>query len=112
MSARTATTTFPGVTLFLPDGVMAGTLTYEARTQQLTITYEDGETEVLSMDLTLEGYLAAPGECLIKDWSEHSGLCQALVDAGVVMRVETLSVGPFSSRAYRVLVLDPEVTGR
>lgn len=112
MSARTATTTFPGVTLFLPDGLMTGTVTYDAGTSQLAITYEDRQVEVLSIDLTLEGYVAAPGEAFIKDWSEHSGLTGALVDAGLVMRTETVEVGPFSSRAYRVLVLSPEVTGR
>ncbi|QCP08427.1 hypothetical protein [Micrococcus luteus] len=112
MSASTATATFPGVTLFLPDGVMVGDLIYDARTSQLAIVYSDGETEVLSIDLTLEGYLPTPGEALIKDWSEHSGVTSALVDAGLVMRTETLVVGPFSSRAYRVLVLTPEVTGR
>lgn len=112
MSASTTATTFPGTTLFLPDGVMSGTITYEARTQQLSIAYEDGGTEVLSIDLTLDGYMSAPGECFIKDWSEHSGLCEALVDAGIVMRVETLQIGPFDSRAYRVLVLTEAVTGR
>ncbi|MCV7512483.1 hypothetical protein M3D71_010060 [Micrococcus luteus] len=113
MSAHIApVTTFPGTTLFLPDGVISGTITYEARTQQLAIACEDGETEVMSIDLTLEGYLADPGECLIKDWSEHSGLTSALVDSGVVMRTETLTVGPFDSRAYRCLVLTPEVVGR
>ncbi|MCV7456633.1 MULTISPECIES: hypothetical protein [Micrococcus] len=112
MSAPATAVTFPGVTLFLPDGVMTGDLTYDARTSQLAITYADGETEVLSIDLTLEGYVAAPGEALIKDWSEHSGFTAALVDAGIVMRVETLQIGPFDSRAYRVLVLTEAVTGR
>ena len=46
------------------------------------------------------------------DWTEHEGLADALVMAGVVMTVESVRVGPFSSRAYRVLVLTPEVTGR
>ncbi|MCD0172533.1 hypothetical protein [Micrococcus luteus] len=112
MPVPTTATTFPDTTLFLPDGVMSGTITYEARTQQLAIAYEDGETEVLSIDLTLDGYVCSPGEAFIKDWSEHSGLTSALVDAGIVMRVETFVVGPFDSRAYRVLVLTPEVTGR
>lgn len=91
---------------------MPGTVTYEAHTQQLAITYEDGETEVLSIDLTLAGYVTFPGEAFIKDWSEHAGLTSALVDAGIVTRVETLQIGPFDSRAYCVVVLTPEVTAR
>lgn len=67
MSAPATITRFPGVSLFLSDSVMSGTVTYDARTSQLAIAYADGEVEVLSIDLTLEGYLAAPGECLIKD---------------------------------------------
>lgn len=109
MSAPATITRFPGVSLFLPDALMSGDVTYDPRTGQLVITYEDGDTEVLSTDLTLEGYVAVRGEALVKDWSEHSGLTSALVDAGIVMRTETLTVGPFASRAYRCLVLDPEV---
>ncbi|MGM0781993.1 MAG: hypothetical protein ACQEUF_09085 [Actinomycetota bacterium] len=67
MSAPATITRFPGVSLFLSDSVMSGTVTYDARTSQLAIAYADGEVEVLSIDLTLEGYLAAPRECLIKD---------------------------------------------
>lgn len=98
--------------LLLEDFVLTGRVTYDPRRQLLELHGPDGDVEVLNTDLRTEGYLCFPGEVTLKDWSEHNGLCQALVDAGLVMRTETLVVGPFSSRAYRVLVLTPEVTGR
>src|SRR5699024_12701177 len=63
----------------------------------------------LSTDLSVYGYVAEPGQVFIKDWSEHAGLADALVLARVVSPLESLRVGPFSSRAYRVRVLDEVV---
>ena len=94
--------------LLLPDFVLTGRITYDRRRQLLELHGPDSDSEVLNTDLRTEGYLCFPDEVILKDWSEHSGLCQALVDAGVVMRTESLRVGPFASRAYRCLVLDPE----
>lgn len=96
--------------LLLPDFVLSGRFDYDLRRTALTLTNSDGEAEVLSVDLWADGYVTAPGEALVKDWSEHAGLAGALVDAGVAMRTETLVVGPFASRAYRLLMLNPEVT--
>lgn len=98
--------------LLLEDFVLAGRVTYDRRRQLLELHDPEGGTEVLNTDLRSEGYICFPDELILKDWSEHSGLCQALVDAGVVMRTESLRVGPFDSRAYRCLVLDPEVVAR
>lgn len=58
-------------------------------------------TEPLSTSLLAYGYIEFPGEVFIKDWSEHEGLAAALVDAGAGEVTETLTVGPFNSRAYR-----------
>lgn len=102
-----STTTYPSVRLRLADVELTGTLTYDHRAQRLQIAYPDGETEVLSTDLMVYGYLPWPGELFIKDWSEHRGLCDALVTAGIVVPVERIEVGPFRSRAYRVRVLEP-----
>lgn len=99
-------------TLRLPGFDLEGYLAYDARRGALTLTDHRGDVEVLSVDLRADGYVAAPGEVLVKDWSEHAGLAGALIDAGVAMRTETLVVGPFASRAYRVLMLDPEGMGR
>ncbi|QAV29298.1 hypothetical protein [Micrococcus luteus] len=95
--------------LLFADFVLTGRVTYDRRRQLLELHGPDGNSEVLNTDLRTEGYLSFPGEVILKDWSEHSGLCQALVDAGVVMRTASLRVGPFDSRAYRCLLLDPEV---
>lgn len=103
----TATVTYPDVTLRLPGHDLAGAITYDHRTQRLQLTHLDGETEVLSIDLVLDGYVARPGEVFVKDWSEHVGLTDALTLAGIVAPSEHLEVGPFRSRAYRVRVLGP-----
>ena len=95
-------------TLRLPEFDLEGYVAYDARCGVLTLKDQYGEVEVLSVDLRADGYLAAPGEVLVRDWSEHAGLAGALVDAGVAMRTETLVVGPFASRAYRLQLLDTE----
>lgn len=102
-----STTTYPNVRLRQGDLDLTGTLTYDHRAQRLEIAYPDGETEALSIDLLLQGYVAFPGEAFVKDWSEHAGLTDALVMAGIVSVVERVEVGPFRSRAYRVRVLEP-----
>lgn len=94
--------------LLLQDIVLSGQVTFDRDRQLLTITEPTGDSEVLNVDLTLEGYVCFPDELILRDWSEHSGLCAALVDAGIAMRTETITVGPFDSRAYRCLVVDPE----
>lgn len=94
--------------LLLPDFVLSGRVVFDRGRQLLELHEPTGDSEVLNTDLTLHGYVTFPDELLIRDWSEHSGLCGALVTAGIVMRTETLRIPPFDSRAYRVLVLDPE----
>lgn len=99
-------------TLRLPEFDLEGHLSYDLRQSQLILTELNGDAEVLSVDLRAEGFIAFPGEVIVKDWSEHAGLAEALIDADVAIRIETLCVGPFASRAYRLQLLDPEVTGR
>ncbi len=72
------------------------TLTPVARGVQLRLPH------VLSTVLLAYGYMPFFGETFIKDWTEHSGLTDTLVMAGVVTVVERLTVGPFNSTAYRV----------
>lgn len=113
MSAlASATTTFPRVALHLPEMILTGDITYDRRRRLLELHDPKEGSEALSLDMSYYGYATAPGEIWIKDWSEHEGLADALVMAGVVMTVESVCVGPFSSRAYRCLVLSSEVTGR
>lgn len=114
MPIRTArATTFQQTALHLPEMTLTGDIRYDHRLRLLElIDTESWETEVLSLDMTAYGYVTAPGETWIKDWSEHGGLADALVMAGVVMTCESVRIGPFDSRAYRCLVLTPEVVGR
>lgn len=107
-----ATTTFPRVALHLPEMTLTGDIVYDPRRRVLELRDPEEGSDVLSLDMSYYGYVTGPGEVWIKDWTEHEGLADALVMAGVVMTVESVRIGPFSSRAYRVLVLTPEVTGR
>lgn len=110
MPARThSITDFGHHDLLLPDCVLTGHVVFDQARNLLKLRHPLEGDEVLNVDLTREGYVAFPGELFLKDWSEHSGLCGALVDAGIVERLETLSVGPFDSRAYRVRVLTEAV---
>lgn len=99
-------TVHPTVALHLPEVTLTGEVRYDPRRDLLEIHYDDGETEVLSLDLTDYGLVAPPGTVWIKDWTEHVGLADALVMAGVVAPVGSLGVGPFFSRAYLVRVLE------
>lgn len=96
------------VELRLPHVTLTGALAYDPAFSALVLIHDDGEHHVLSTVLLAYGYLPFFGETFIKDWTEHSGLTDALVMAGVVSVVERLTVGPFDSRAYRVRVLFPE----
>ena len=94
------------VELALPNVTLSGVLSYNpARASLIVADHETGEAEVLSVDLTVYGYVAAPGEVFVKGWSEHSGLATALEMAGVARIVETVIVGPFDSPAHRMQLL-------
>lgn len=113
MSAlASATTTFRQVALHLPEMTLTGDITYDRRRRLLELHDPEEGSEVLSLDMSYYGYVTGPGEVWIKDWTEHEGLADALVMAGVVMTVESVRVGPFSSRAYRCVVLTEAVVAR
>ena len=103
----TWTTIRDRVELALPNVALSGVLTYSpARASLIVADHETGEAEVLSVDLAVYGYVAAPGEVFVKGWSEHSGLATALETAGVARIAETVFVGPFDSPAHRMQLLD------
>lgn len=102
----TWTTIRDRVELALPNVTLSGVLSYNPAHASLIIAdHETGEAEVLCVDLTVYGYVAAPGEVFVKGWSEHSGLATALEVAGVARIVETVIVGPFDSPAHRMRLL-------
>lgn len=96
------------VTLRLPHVDLYGDLTYDPAARHLVLIHPDGEHHDLSTDLLVYGYMPWVGETLVKDWTEHSGLTDALVMAGVATVLDRFEVGPFNSRAYRLRVLIPE----
>ena len=102
----TWTTIRDRVKLALPHVTLSGVLAHNpARASLIIADHETGEAEVLSVDLAVYGYVAAPGEVFVKGWSEHSGLATALEVAGVARIVETVIVGPFDSPAHRMQLL-------
>lgn len=103
-----STTTAIPVSLVLPHITLTGHIRHDRGAGTLDLLDEEG-VERLSTDLSVYGCVAGMGEVFIKDWSEHAGLADALAIAGVVAPLESLRVGPFSSRAYRVRVLDAVV---
>lgn len=109
MTIRTATSGFGHHDPLLPDFVMSGRVTFDCRRQLFELHDRLEGSEVLNADLSLEGHIRFPDEVIIRDWSEHTGLAAALIDAGILMRTETIVVGPFSSRAFRHIILDPEM---
>lgn len=91
------------VELVLPVLTLRGVLAYEPGRASLIVADSDTyDSEVLTVDLTVYGYVALPGEFFVKGWSEHSGLAAALEVAGVARIVETVLVGPFDSPAHRM----------
>ncbi|MGW5929335.1 hypothetical protein ACWF2L_24255 [Streptomyces anulatus] len=64
----------------------------------------EGPAEPISISLRGYGLTPEPRNVFIKDWSEHSGLTARLAQAGLVMPVHVLSVGPYCSKAYEVQV--------
>lgn len=58
--------------------------------------------EVISTNLSAWGIHPAPGNAFIKDYSEHEGLAESLVGAGVLDIVGEVTFGPYDLRAYEV----------
>ena len=64
-------------------------------------TDEDGfpDQETLSINLGVYGLTPPPGCVYVKDYSEHEGLPQALVEAGVGTIENAVTFGPFNASA-------------
>lgn len=93
------------VTVTFPYLTITGDIEYDSVQDALAVIDPEEGPEVLTVDLTSAGYVAAPGEVFIKDWSEHEGLAKSLASAGVVEPIGTVTVNPFGSTAYRARVL-------
>lgn len=93
------------ITVKYPQVTITGPILYDPGSQMLVHQDPHEGDEVLSTDLFSSGWVAEPGECFIKDWSEHSGWARALAEAGIVEIVEEISVGKADAQAYRVRVM-------
>ena len=83
-----------------------GRLDYDTDTHQLSMTYADGEHEVLSTDLDSYGLTSGPGETFILATGEHCRLASSLIKAGHCVLVDdTDLVGPYRTQVYRLRVL-------
>lgn len=91
------TVTFHGLTL-------AGQLIHDRAAGVLELETDEGP-EQLSTDLSVYGLPTGLGDVWIKDWTEHEGLAQGLVEQGLGEIIGTAEVGPFASRAHLVKVL-------
>lgn len=92
------------LTLSFNEIELTGELQYDSSQHALMLVFDDGDSEVLSIDLLSSGYVAFPGEVFVRDYSEHSGLPAALVNTGLCEFVDTVDVGPFDSAAVRIRV--------
>lgn len=70
--------------------------------QDLLLLITDEGIERLSISLEPYGISPAPGNVFIKDYSEHAGLAQRLVEAGLVTIVGCVTAGPNWSLFYEV----------
>lgn len=87
------------------DFTLEGKLVYEPATDSLIVHSAYEAPEVLTVNLLEYGLVTDLGEVFVKDWSEHSGLAQALIDAGYAQLVDNHFVGPFRSRAVRLRII-------
>lgn len=71
-------------------------------------TDEDGlpNKETFSVNLSAYGMYPPEGHIFVKDYSEHEGLANALVTAGLVAIVEPIRIGEFGSPGHLVRITD------
>jgi len=69
---------------------------------------EDGLPNVETFSVNLSAYDMYPpeGHIFVKDYSEHEGLADALVAAGLVTIVQPIAIGEFGSKGYLVRITD------
>jgi len=97
------TTITPDVTIAFSAITLTGELYHNPDRDILELITDEG-IERLSTDLGGYGLESADGAVFIKDWSEHRGLTEELERQGYIKVLRKVFVGPFSSRAYEVLV--------
>ncbi|GAB3692035.1 hypothetical protein [Corynebacterium nasicanis] len=92
------------VTLHLSDCILTGVVDYNPDIHMLQLVdLTTGDSEVLSIDLP--NVKPASGCVFVKDYSEHSGLPEALANAGVAEIVQAHRTGPYAAPVAEMKVL-------
>lgn len=91
---------------FINEAGTVGRGQYRDGSLALLFSPDTGEPAwALSTNLVGHGLHAPDGHVFIKGYAEHDGLCQCLVDNGVVERVREVTFGPYDTTADLVKVL-------
>lgn len=93
----------PDISIDFGSIELSGVLVHDDAQRALVLHTDEGP-EPISVNLGAYGLYPAPGQIFIKDWSEHDGLAARMSEQGLVKIIDSVRVGPFSSRAYLVEV--------
>lgn len=97
------------VTINFGSAALTGTLQYDHVNADLALLTDEG-TEQISTDLMhSHGIVSAPGNIIIKDWSEHSGLAQSLADTGLVTLIEEHTIRPHGAGGYSLTAYEVQL---
>lgn len=71
----------------------------------LSVVSDDPQDLTISINLSAYGLTAPESHIFVKDYSEHEGLPQALIEAGIAEPVERVEFGPFDGAAWLMKVV-------
>lgn len=95
------------LTLAEPDSIigpitLTGDVHYDPEHASAYMVTAEGY-EDLSVSLSAYGCTPREGHIFVKDWSEHTGLAQAMETAGIAEIVDPIeNIGPFNLKAYEM----------
>ncbi len=98
------TTVKMNVSIPLESTTLVGDVLFDPEQELLLVDQEGYPVEFLNTDLSVYGLFATEDSVWIKGWSEHSGLAQALENAGVISITRSVTVGPFSLPAFQAKI--------
>jgi hypothetical protein len=78
---------------------------YADGTPCLLMAAGDSRPEVLSINLTAYNLTPPEGHVYVKNYGEHEGLPDALVEAGVAEKVYEVGFGPYDATAWLMRVV-------
>ena len=84
-----------------------GDIVYDADRHYVGFNSHEDPIERVVTNLAAYGLFPQADTVFIKDWSEHQGVTQSLVDAGLAEIVREVFVGPYETRAYELRIIVP-----